>query len=202
MPRPVFPGAAVAAVAADTWEQARAAVEAIAVDWDERRPLLDPDEAVERRQFLSEPREYERGDLAGALADAEVVVEAEYRTESVLHSAMETHCAVCAWEGDTLVVHISTQYIWGIRDEVAEHFGLPPDRVRVVCEFMGGGFGAKNGAGNYTLIAAELARRTGRPVRCALTRREESQAAGNRNATIQRLRVGATQDGRLVGARR
>ncbi|HWN21703.1 MAG TPA: xanthine dehydrogenase family protein molybdopterin-binding subunit [Gaiellaceae bacterium] len=193
-----FPGAAVAAVAADTFEQACAAVEAIAVDWDERSPLLDPDEAVERRQFLSEPRDYERGDAAASLADADVVVEAEYRTESVLHSAMETHCAVCAWEGDTLVVHISTQYIWGIRDEVAEHFGLPPDRVRVVCEFMGGGFGAKNGAGNYTLIAAELARRTGRPVRCALTRREESQAAGNRNATIQRLRVGATRDGRLV----
>ena len=194
-----FPGAAVAAVAADTWAQARAAVEAIAVDWDERRPLLDPDEAVERRQFLSEPREYERGDLAGALADAEVVVEAEYRTESVLHSAMETHCAVCAWEGDSLVVHISTQYIWGIRDEIAEQFGIPPDRVRVICEFMGGGFGAKNGAGDYTRIAAELARRTGRPVRCALTRREESQAAGNRNATIQRLRVGATRDGKLVG---
>ena len=194
-----FPGAAVAAVAADTWEQARAAVEAIVVEWDERTPLLDPDEAVERKRLLSEPREYERGDLAGALADADVVVEAEYRTESVLHSAMETHCAVCAWEGDTLVVHISTQYIWGIRDEIAEQFGLPPDRVRVVCEFMGGGFGAKNGAGDYTRIAAELARRTGRPVRCALTRREESQAAGNRNATIQRLRVGATRDGRLVG---
>ena len=194
-----FPGAAVAAVAADTWEQARAAVEAIVVEWDERTPLLDPDEAVERKRLLSEPREYERGDLAGALADADVVVEAEYRTESVLHSAMETHCAVCAWEGDTLVVHISTQYIWGIRDEIAEQFGLPPDRVRVVCEYMGGGFGAKNGAGDYTRIAAELARRTGRPVRCALTRREESQAAGNRNATIQRLRVGATRDGRLVG---
>ncbi len=194
-----FPGAAVAAVAADTYEQARAAVQAIDVEWDERTPLLDADEAVERRQFLSEPRDYERGDLAGALADADVVVEAEYRTESVLHSALETHCAVCAWEGDTLVVHISTQYIWGIRDEIAEHFGLPPDRVRVVCEFMGGGFGAKNGAGDYTRIAAELARRTGRPVRCALTRREESQAAGNRNATIQRLRVGATRDGRLVG---
>jgi CO/xanthine dehydrogenase Mo-binding subunit len=194
-----FPGAAVAAVAADTFEQARTAVEAIAVDWEQRTPLLDADEAVERRQFLSEPRDYERGDLAGALADADVVVEAEYRTESVLHSAMETHCAVCAWEGDTLVVHISTQYIWGIRDEIAEQFGLRPDRVRVICEFMGGGFGAKNGAGDYTRIAAELARRTGRPVRCALTRREESQAAGNRNATIQRLRVGATRDGRLLG---
>jgi xanthine dehydrogenase YagR molybdenum-binding subunit len=189
----------VAAVAADTFAQARAAVEAIAVDWDGRAPLLDPDRAVEQRQLLEEPRVYERGDLAGALADAEVVVEAEYRTASVLHSSMETHCAVCAWEADTLAVHISTQYIWGIRDELAEHFGLPADRVRVVCEFMGGGFGAKNGAGDYTRIAAELARRTGRPVRCALTRREENQAAGNRNATIQRLRVGASRDGRLLG---
>lgn len=194
-----FPGAAVAAVAADTIEQARAAVEAVAVEWEERTPLLDAAEAVERRRFLSEPRRYERGDLAGALAEADVIVEAEYRTESVLHSALETHCAVCSWEGDTLVVHISTQYIWGIREEIAEQFGLPPDHVRVVCEFMGGGFGAKNGAGEYTRIAAELARRTGRPVRCALTRREESQAAGNRNATIQRLRVGARADGTLVG---
>ena len=194
-----FPGAAIAAVAADTIGQARAAAETIAVEWEQQTPLLDADEAVQKGRFLSEPRRYERGDLAGALTDADVVVEAEYRTQSVLHSAMETHCAVCAWEGDILVVHISTQYIWGIRDELAEHFGLPPDRVRVVCEFMGGGFGAKNGAGDYTRIAAELALRTGRPVRCALTRREESQAAGNRNATIQRLRVGARTDGRLVG---
>ena len=54
--------------------------------------------------------------------------------------------------------------------------------MRVVCEFMGGGFGAKNGPGDYTFIAAELAKRTGRPVRCALTRREENLDAGNRNA--------------------
>ena len=63
---------------------------------------------------------------------------------------------------------------------------------------MGGGFGSKNGPGDYTLIAAELARRTGQPVRCALTRREENTAAGNRNATIQRLRAGARSDGTLV----
>nr|MBA2297040.1 molybdopterin-dependent oxidoreductase [Actinomycetota bacterium] len=84
-------------------------------------------------------------------------------------------------------------------DEIAEKLGLRPDDVRVVCEFMGGGFGAKNGAGEYSLIAAELARRTGCPVRCALSRREENLAAGNRNATIQRLRVGARTDGTIVG---
>ena len=63
---------------------------------------------------------------------------------------------------------------------------------------MGGGFGAKNGAGDYTFIAAELAKRTGRPVKCALTRREENLDSGNRNATIQRLRAGARSDGTLT----
>ena len=85
-----------------------------------------------------------------------------------------------------------------MRDEVASKLDLPPDKVRVVCEFMGGGFGSKNGAGDHTFIAAELAKRTGRPVRCALTRREENLATGNRNSTIQRLTAAARSDGTLV----
>src|SRR5205823_18859 len=76
--------------------------------------------------------------------------------------------------------------------------GLPADKGRVGCEYMGGGFGAKNDPGEYTAVAAELARRTRRPVRCALTRREENTAAGNRNATIQKLTVGARSDGTIV----
>src|SRR3990170_3487981 len=95
----------------------------------------------------------------------------------------------------------------GIRDDLVtgvQTCALPiwlelhPDDVRVVCEYMGGGFGAKNGPGDYTFIAAELAKRTGRPVRCALTRREENLATGNRNATIQRLTAGARADGTLT----
>ena len=121
---------------------------------------------------------YERGDVERGLAEADVVVEAEYRTQTVLHNSMETHQSVCEWEGDGLDVYISTQFIWGVRDEIAEKLDLPPDKVRVVCEFMGGGFGSKNGPGDYTFIAAELAKRTGRPVRCALTRREENLASG------------------------
>ena len=192
------PGTAVAAVAADTYAQARAALELIDVDWQVGEPLLDPDEAVRRGQLLEEPSRQERGDVDRALAEADVVVEAEYRTQTVLHNSMETHQAVCEWQGDTLHVYISTQYIWGIRESVADQLGLPPDKVRVVCEFMGGGFGSKNGPDDYTYIAAELARRTGRPVRCFLTRREENTAAGNRNATIQRLTAGARDDGTLV----
>jgi CO/xanthine dehydrogenase Mo-binding subunit len=195
---PGFQGEAVAAVAADTYAQARAALELVEVDWHVREPLTDPDEAVQRGQLVGEASRYERGDVDKALAEADVVVEAEYRTQTVLHNSFETHQSVCEWRGDSLDVYISTQFIWGVRDEVASQLGLSPDKVRVVCEFMGGGFGSKNGAGDHTFIAAELARRTGRPVRCALTRREENLATGNRNATIQRLTGAARSDGTLV----
>ena len=193
-----FQGAAVAAVCADTYAQARAAVAAIDVDWEVLAPLLDPDEAVARGELVGEPRIRSRGDYDRGLAEADVVVEGEYRTQVVLHTSMETHQSVVQWVGDTLEVFISTQYIWGIRDEVAGALGLAPDKVRVVCNYMGGGFGSKNSPDDYTFIAIELATRTHRPVRCALTRREENLATGNRNATIQRLTIGAKADGTLT----
>ncbi len=193
-----YEGAAVAAVCADTFQQARAAVALIDVEWEQLEPVLDADEAVARGSLIEEPRRHERGDFERGLAEADVVVEATYRTQTVLHNSMETHQSVCRWEGDTLEVYTSTQYIWGVRHEVAKALGLPPDKVRVVCEFMGGGFGSKTHAGHYTYVAAELAKRTGRPVRCALTRREEHVTAGNRNSTIQRLVVGARSDGTLT----
>jgi CO/xanthine dehydrogenase Mo-binding subunit len=196
---PGYVGQAVAAVAADTMSRAQAGVAAIKVEWEALAPLLDPDEAVRQESFTNDGREsYERGDYERGLAEADVVVEAEYRTQVVLHNSLETHQAICHWEEDGITVYISTQYIWGVRRDMAEHLGLPPDKVRVVCNAMGGGFGAKNGPGDYTKIAAELARRTNKPVRCALTRREESLAAGNRNATIQRLAIGVRSDGRLT----
>jgi CO/xanthine dehydrogenase Mo-binding subunit len=195
---PGFPGAPVAAVAADTFDQAREALELVDIEWEELTPLLDPEEAVARGSLIDEPERYERGDVERGLAEADAVVEAEYRTQTVLHNSLETHQSVCRWEGDTLHVYISTQFIWGVRSEIAEKLGIPEDKVRVVCHYMGGGFGAKNHPEAHTYIAVELAKRTGRPVRCALTRREENLASGNRHATIQRLRAGATADGRLT----
>src|ERR1044072_4701109 len=108
---------------------------------------------------------------------------------------METHQSVARWEGDTLEIYISTQFIWGIRDAVSSQLELPPDRVRVVCNYMGGGFGAKTGPSDYTYIPFALAGKTGRPVRCALTRREENLATGNRHSSIQRPRAGARSGG-------
>jgi xanthine dehydrogenase YagR molybdenum-binding subunit len=196
---PGYVGHAVAAVAADTFDDARAALAQVEVEWEVLEPLLDPEEAVRRESYVNDGADiYERGELERGLAEADVVVEAEYRTQVVLHNSLETHQAVCHWEDDGITVYISTQYIWGIRSEMAKRLGLPQDKVRVVCQAMGGGFGAKNGPGDYTSIAAELAKRTGRPVKCALTRREENIATGNRNATIQRLTAGAKADGTLT----
>jgi xanthine dehydrogenase YagR molybdenum-binding subunit len=194
-----YEGHAIAAVCADSLTQARAAVDAIDVELEVLEPLLDPDEAVRRGSFVDEePRVRARGDYERGLAEADVVVEAEFRTQVVLHNSMETHQSVVQWVGDSVEVHISTQYIWGIRSVVARELELAPDKVRVICHYMGGGFGSKNSPDDFTFIAAELAKRTGRPVKCALTRREENTAAGNRNATIQRLTIGARSDGTLT----
>ena len=195
---PGYVGQAVAAVAAETFGQAQAALQQLNVEWDALEPLLDPDEAVKQESFVSDVKTYERGEFERGVAEGDVVVEAEYRTQVVLHNSMETHQAVCHWEDDGITVYISTQYIWGIRDSVADQLELPRDKVRVICHAMGGGFGSKNSPGDYTPIAAELAKRTGRPVKCALTRREENMAAGNRNATIQRLTGAAKSDGTLT----
>src|SRR5262249_18153921 len=183
---PGYVGQAVAAVAAETFGQAQAALQALEPQWEVLEPLVDPDEAVRQRSFVSDPKTYERGDFERGLAEADAVVEAEDRTQVGLHNPLETHQAICHWEDDGITVYISTQYIWGIRDSVAERLGLPPDKVRVVCHAMGGGFGSKNGPGDYTPIAAELAKRTGRPVKCALTRREENIAPGDPDATPRR----------------
>ncbi len=193
-----FEGGAVAGVAAETLAQARAALELIEVEWEELEPLLDADEAVRRGSLLSESRHYERGDYEQGLAQADAVVEADYTTQTLNHNPLETHQCVCEWRGDSLDVYVSTQYIWGLRRDLAAQLGLPQDKVRVICEFMGGGFGAKNGIGNYLALAAELAKRTHRPVRCALSRREENVVGGNRNATRQRVTAAARADGTLT----
>jgi xanthine dehydrogenase YagR molybdenum-binding subunit len=195
---PSFFGQAVAAVAAESYGLAMSALAKIDVEWEVLDPLLDPDEAVARESFTAEPRRHEDGNVDEALATADAVIEGTYRTQVVLHESMETHQSICRWEGDVLEVYISTQFIWGIRETVAKTLGLAEDKVRVVCEYMGGGFGSKNDPGEYTYVAAELAKRTARPVKAALSRREENIAAGNRNGTIQRLTGAARSDGTLV----
>lgn len=139
-----------------------------------------------------------RGDAAKALAEADVVVDAEYRTQVQTHVPMEGHGMVADWREDELTIYASTQFTMSVRDEAAELFDLPKSRVRVISDFTGGGFGAKYGIGNFGLLAINLSRKAGAPVRLMLDRREEHVAVGNRPSSLQRLRVGAKRDGTLT----
>ena len=139
-----------------------------------------------------------RGDVAQGFTQADVVVEGEYGTQVQTHCCMEPHAILADWRADGLTVYMSTQFTAGVRQELAEAFGLPLTRVRVVVDAMGGGFGSKSSLGNYGRIAVELSRRAQAPVRLFLDREEEQMDAGNRPGTWQRLRVGAKRDGALT----
>jgi CO/xanthine dehydrogenase Mo-binding subunit len=111
---------------------------------------------------------------------------------------METHGSVAVWEGDQLTLYHSTQGIFGTRSSIAEALGIPQDKVRVICNYMGGGFGSKWGAEPFTLMAALASRKTRRPVKAVLERDEEHLVAGYRPRSRQHVRLGAKRDGTLT----
>ena len=201
-----FEGDEVAAVAADSEDIARDALALIEVDYEPLPFVLTLEEALrpgaprvrERGNVAGEPKVYRRGDVDAALAGADVVVDEVYTTQTALHNCLEPHGCTATWDGERLTLWDSTQAIFDVREEVAAKLGLPEHRVRVIKQHMGGGFGSKQVAWKHTVIAALLARRAGRPVQLMLDREAENLAAGNRNATRQRVRLGATRAGTLV----
>ncbi len=146
----------------------------------------------------AEPETYDRGDITAGFAAADVVVEGDFTTQAAVHNALEPHGATAAWMGSDLTLWTSTQSVFDVRQKVAEALGLAENRVRVIKQHMGGGFGAKQVSWKQDVIAALLAQRSGRPVQLMLDRVAENLAAGNRNPTLQRVRVGATRDGALT----
>lgn len=187
-----FIGDEVAAVAAESDEIAEDALRLIELEY-EALPFAVGLQDGER----GEPRVERRGDVERGFREADAVIDATYSTQAALHNALEPHGCTAAWEDDTLVLYESTQGIFAVRDEVAGKLGLPKQRVRVVTQHMGGGFGAKQIAWKHSVIAALLAKRAGRPVQLMLDREAENLAVGNRNATRQQVRLGAKRDGTL-----
>ena len=160
--------------------------------------VVDLDTALQEQRFTRDPYESARGDVDDALAGADATVELEIETPDHLQTPLEPHAAVAVWHGDELTAWVSTQGMFWARDELAERFGLRHDQVRVISAFIGGGFGSKQGAGVEALLAAELARQTGRPVRVVNDRHEEQLDGGRRAWTRQSVRLGGSRDGRLV----
>jgi xanthine dehydrogenase YagR molybdenum-binding subunit len=139
-----------------------------------------------------------RGDLPKGFAEADHIVEREYRTQVQTHAPMETHGLVADWRDEELTLYASTQYTLSVRDDAASIFGLPKEKIRVISEYTGGGFGAKFGIGNYGALAIHLSRKARAPVRLVLDRREEHVSVGNRPSSIQRVKLGAKRDGSVT----
>jgi xanthine dehydrogenase YagR molybdenum-binding subunit len=201
-----YEGEEVAAVAADTIYQAWDAARAIVVDYDVRGHVVDADAAAKTDappvrdggNVIAAPKPYERGDVTAGFAAADVVVEHVFHTPCELHNAIELHGCVAKWDGPRLTVWESTQGVYAVQAELSRALRIPLANVRVIGHYVGGGFGAKLSSGKYSVIAALLARKTGRPVRLFLTREQVCLTMGNRPANTIVLEAGAKKDGTLV----
>jgi xanthine dehydrogenase YagR molybdenum-binding subunit len=143
------------------------------------------------------PQQKKVGDTEKGFSEADVIVEGEYFTQVQTHSALETHGFVVDWKPEEVTVYASTQGTSSVRNEFADVFQLPKNKIRVITEFMGGGFGAKFGAGNEGVVAANLSRKANAPVKLMLDRRQEHIVC-NRPDSHQTLKIGAKQDGTLT----
>jgi len=191
---------AVAIVVADTFEKARAAAKLVKIDY-QRTPgkfdlAAEKDAAVKPK--MSDPADTSVGDFEGAFARAGVKVDQTYTTPDQSHSAMEPFATIASWQGDKLTVWTSNQMIDWARRDLAEVFGLPKSNFRVVSTFVGGGFGSKLWIRSDVVMAAVAARVAGRPVKVALARPQIVNNTTHRPATIQRIRIGASSDGKIT----
>jgi xanthine dehydrogenase YagR molybdenum-binding subunit len=152
----------------------------------------------ENNPNLSKPKTTEKGDVEKAFSESAAVVEGVFSTPVQIHQPLETHGHTIAWTDEGVTAWSSTQGIFSVRDGLAGSLNLPQNKVRVISEYMGGGFGAKFGLGVEGSLAAQLSKAAQAPVRLMLTRFEQSLAVGNRPSSIQKIKLGGTADGKLI----
>jgi xanthine dehydrogenase YagR molybdenum-binding subunit len=202
-PRVAYRGQIVGAVIAETLEAARQAERLVRLDYDvedhdvvlhaDHPGLYKPDKVNP-----SFPTDTEEGDVDRALAAAPVTIDETYTTPAEHNNAMEPHATIAIWEDGGLTLYDSNQGAFRARQTIADALGLPHERVRVISHHVGGGFGSKGLPRPHAILAALAARLVGRPVKVAVTRQQMFTLTGYRTPTIQRLRLGAEQDGTLT----
>jgi xanthine dehydrogenase YagR molybdenum-binding subunit len=138
------------------------------------------------------------GDFAGAFAAAPVRLDMTYTTPLQSHVMMEPHATLAMWNGDKLILHTANQMLSQGRDSVAKTLKMPPENVRLVSPYIGGGFGGKLWVNADAILAAIAARKLNRPVKTALTRQQIFHVTTHRSDTIQRIRLGTDQNGRIL----
>jgi xanthine dehydrogenase YagR molybdenum-binding subunit len=187
-------GQYVALAVADTFEAAKAAADAVRVTYVKDKPNVDPDLKADDKPEV----ESQRGDPDAAFATATVKVDQTYVTPAETHNPIELHATIAIWDGSTLTLYEASQGINNLQGVLAQMFGLPQERVRVITKFVGSGFGGKLWPWTHCPLAAAAARKLGKPVKLVVSRRMMFQTVGHRPRTQQRVRLGATPDGKLV----
>jgi xanthine dehydrogenase YagR molybdenum-binding subunit len=200
-----YEGEQVAAVAATSEKAAEEVLKLIKVEYRILPFVVSPEKAmadgapkVKDSGNVEKINEYSRGNIDLGFAEAEVTLERTYKTAIEIHQTAETHASVAKWDEDELTVWDSTQAIFSVRDGLAKGLGIPETKVRVIKMYMGGGFGSKLDVNEHTIVAAQLAKETGRPVKITLTRKENSLCVGNRPSTQITIKGGAKKDGTLT----
>ncbi|WP_108522226.1 aldehyde oxidoreductase molybdenum-binding subunit PaoC [Bradyrhizobium algeriense] len=192
---------AIAVVVAETFEQARAAAPLIRVDYVREQGAFDLASLLDKAKpnpITNGPGDTAVGDFAAAFAAAPVRLDARYSTPDEAHAMMEPHATIAAWEGDKLTLWTSNQMIAWNKAEMAKILGMQAENVRLDSPFIGGGFGGKLFPRADALLAALGARAAKRPVKVALQRPLMFNNTTHRPATIQRIRIGATRDGKIT----
>jgi xanthine dehydrogenase YagR molybdenum-binding subunit len=139
-----------------------------------------------------------KGDAEAALAGADVVIDAEYGTPTQHHNPLELFSTTCVWEGDKLTIYEPSQFVYGLKNGVAQRLGIDADNIRVVSHFVGGAFGSKGTMTPRTALIALAARKLNRPVKLVPTRDQGFTIATYRAETHHRVRLGARHDGKMV----
>ena len=222
----LYAGHAVAAVAADSPHEAEEALAHIEVDYELLPTVLTLDEALKddapllheglttrsisaflakdgdtgKPSNISFHIQFKDGDLDAGFAEADIVIEREYTTQSVHQGYIEPHASTAWWAPDgQITVWTSTQGAFSIRSETALILGLPEGRVKVIPMEIGGGFGGKLDT-YLDPVAAELSRKSGRPVKIVMSRREVFEGSGPTSAAKIIVKLGAKSSGKITAA--
>ena len=188
---------------ADTFEQAIYAASLVRVRYhpDKAVTELHRGQVYKPKAVQQEETDTRRGDPDGAFGGAGTRVSQTYTTPMENHNPMEPHATIAQWSGDHLTVYDATQGIFGVQGVLARTFGLPPENVRCVSYFVGGGFGCKGSVWSHVVLSAMAARQVGRPVKLVLTRGQMFGPVGFRPQTEQKIALGAGPDGALASVR-
>jgi xanthine dehydrogenase molybdenum-binding subunit len=207
-----YVGDAIAAVAATDRHIAEDALALIEVKYEKLPHVLDPNEALKPdapritpegnlsvgKGSFSAPIEEAWGDVEKGFKEADRVFEDTYISKHVNNAQLERRVSLAKWDGGKLTVYASTQGVSNARTDLAKDFGLPLSKVRVVCKYMGGGFGNKNQAQDYDYMAVVLARMSGQPVKLEFTREDDYIGMHGRWSSEQRYKIGVKNDGTVT----